>query len=114
MLTSIIFGDNVTAIINSAFLDCSNLANIVIGKNVKSIGAWAFKNCNNLTSVYYKGSAGEWNTISISTSYNDILWTATRYYYKENEPALNLDGTAYEGNYWRYVDGVATPWVYKE
>ena len=35
----------------------------------------------------------------------------TMYYYSESEPELNSDGTAYDGNYWRYVDGVPTPWV---
>lgn len=32
------------------------------------------------------------------------------YYYSETEPELNSDGTAYDGNYWRYVDGVPTVW----
>jgi len=64
-----------------------------------------------LTSVYYKGTVDEWLEISIDYT-NHPLRIATRYYYSESEPALNSNGTAYDGNYWRYVDGVATPWVY--
>ena len=30
------------------------------------------------------------------------------------KPPLNQDGTDYDGNYWRYVDNVPTPWVLKE
>jgi hypothetical protein len=66
--------------------------------------------------IYYKGNAEDWEKIGIANDYwvdeDDALKTATRYYYSESEPALNEGETAYNGNYWRYVGGVATPWVY--
>lgn len=72
-ITSVVFGDGVTSISNSAFQGCSNLATVTIGNsvesigdnafaetgltsveipaNVTSIGELAFANCDNLTSV---------------------------------------------------------------
>jgi hypothetical protein len=41
---------------------------------------------------------------------NNSLKEATRYYYSETEPALNEDGTDYDDNYWRYVDGAVVVW----
>ena len=102
-----------TVIADYAFYDCGSLTSVVIGDSVTSIGSSAFDSCYNLTTVYYKGTASEWSAISIG-SYNSDLTNETRYYYSENEPALNADGTAYNGNYWHYdTDGV-TPvvWVY--
>ena len=55
-----------------------------------------------------------WNnkTGGTQTSVTNSSTNATRYYYSESKPTLNTDGTAYDGNYWRYVDSVVTPWVY--
>ena len=94
-----------------AFQYCSSLTSVVIGDSVTSIGHDAFYNCSSLTSVYYTGTASDWAKISIGSS-NGCLTNAKRYYYTESEPTLNSSGTAYDGNYWHYVDGVATPWVY--
>ena len=96
---------------NSLFSGCENLYEIKIPSTVTSIGMNAFKNCGNLEYVYYEGTAEVWEKIAIG-NYNTDLTSATRYYYSETEPTLNADETAYDGNYWRYVDGVATPWVY--
>lgn len=65
----------------------------------------AFIACNRLKNVYYKGTASEWGEISIDRN-NYNLTVATIYYYIENETDVPTDG----GNYWHYVDGVATPW----
>ena len=113
-LTSVVIGNGVTSIGDYAFYNCSSLTSVVIGNGVTSIGDYAFYNCNSLTSIYYKGTADEWAKISIVASGNSALVNATRYYYTEREPALNSAGTAYGGKYWRYVDGVATPWVYEK
>ena len=46
--------------------------------------------------------------------YSDNLTSATRYYYSETEPALNAEGTAYDGNFWHYdTDGI-TPVIWKK
>jgi len=64
-----------------------------------------------LTNVYYKGTPSDWANITIGT-YNSYLTNATRYYYSETEPALNSEGTAYDANYWRYVNGKISIWKY--
>ena len=110
-LTSLIIPDSVTYIGERAF-DCRNLTSIVIGKSVTTIGNSAFYNCGGLI-VYYKGSAEEWNNITIASD-NTNLVDATRYYYSESAPSLNEDGTEYDGNYWLYdTDGV-TPVIWKK
>ena len=44
-------------------------------------------------------------------SWNSALTSATLYYYSEPEPALNADGTAYDGNFWHYdTDGNVVIW----
>ncbi len=101
-LTSIIIPDGVTSIGYSTFSDCSSLTSITIPDSVTSIAQWAFSDCSSLTDVYYLGTESDWNNISIDSS-NSYLTDATRYYYSETEPTE-------EGNFWRYVDGVATPW----
>ena len=110
-LTSVVIGDSVTSIGYRAFYGCSGLTSVVIGDSVTSIGNYAFYSCDRLTKVYYKGTACDWSKISTG-GYNTNLTNTMRYYYSETEPTLNVNGTAYDGNYWRYVDGVATPWVY--
>ncbi len=90
-----------------------NYSSYNIYESTKVIADYAFYECSSLTSVYYKGSAKDWAKITIG-DYNDKLKKGTRYYYTESEPALNAEGTAYDGNYWHYdTDGV-TPviWVY--
>ncbi len=113
-LTSVTIGNGVTSIGNSAFSDCSSLTNITIPDSVTSIGDGAFYGCNKLKTVYYKGTAEQWNKILISSKDNYNLSDATRYYYSENEPALNSDGTAYDGNYWHYDSDGITPVIWKK
>lgn len=84
-----------------AFLN-SGIVTIVIPASINIIEDEAFKNCEALTSVYYQGTEAEWALINIERK-NDSLLAATRYYYSETEPTA-------EGNFWRYVDGVPTPW----
>ncbi|MBQ8319631.1 MAG: leucine-rich repeat domain-containing protein [Clostridia bacterium] len=111
-LTAIVIPAGVTTIGNYAFYTCSGLTKIVIPDSVTSIGFMAFDNCSSLTRVYYKGTAEEWSVISIG-SYNTSLTNSIRYYYSETAPALNADGTAYDGNYWHYdKNGNIVVWVY--
>ena len=70
----------------------------------------AFYNCSSLKTVYYAGTADDWAKIDIG-DYNYGLFSATRYYYSETKPALNSDGTAYDGNYWHYDNGEVVIWT---
>lgn len=47
-----------------------------------------------------------------NTGTNNPVYNATIYYYSEEEPPLNADGTAYDGNFWRYDEnGEIVVWV---
>ncbi|MGN1103236.1 MAG: hypothetical protein ACI4QI_00015, partial [Candidatus Coproplasma sp.] len=82
---------------------------VTIGKVIPTIQAVAFYDCN-ISTVYYKGTESDWSTYSAKIGDdNDCLTGATRYYYSENEPAVNEEG-AYDGNFWHYADGVVTVW----
>ena len=95
----------VTKINQYAFYDCDSLTSVVIGDFVTSIGKYAFSRCSGLNKVYYKGNSTEWGNITIGSD-NSKLTSATRYYYSESQPTSS-------GNYWHYVDGVPTAWVYE-
>ena len=112
-LTSIILPDKVVAIIFEAFRGCSGLTSIILPESLVSIGDRAFDGCSALTSVYYKGTKAEWDEISIGST-NEALQSATIYYYSETKPPLNGDGTAYDGNYWRYAADGVTPVIWKK
>ena len=113
-LTTVTIGNGVTSIGDSAFYLCNGLTTVTIGNSVTSIGDSAFYNCSRLKTVFYKGSAEQWNKISIDSYGNGSLTRATRYYYSETEPALNAEGTAYDGNFWHYdTDGI-TPVIWEK
>lgn len=112
-LTNVTIGNSVASIGDYAFYYCSGLTNVTIGNGVTSIGSSAFYYCTRLKTVLYKGTTEQWSKISIGSD-NGHLTSADRYYYSESEPALNSDGTAYDGNYWHYdTDGV-TPVIWKK
>lgn len=113
LLKTVTFGTNsqLTTIGSSAFSFCPLIESISISDSVTSIGKHAFYYCNSLSTVYYGGTAEEWGNIDIDGTGNDKLTSANRYYYSETEPALNEDETAYDGNYWHYVDGKPVIWV---
>ena len=112
-LKTVTFGTNsqLTTIGGSAFSFCPMIESISISDSVTSIGKHAFYDCNSLSTVYYGGTAEEWADISIDSTGNDKLTSATVYYYSETEPALNEDETAYDGNYWHFVEGEIVIWV---
>ena len=94
--------DSIVSINDHSFYDCSALSEVVIGNAVVEIEYMSFGGCKNLVHVFYKGTEDDWNNISIASG-NDYLINATRYYYSENEPPLNEEGTDYDDNYWHYA-----------
>ncbi len=92
----------VTRIGHTAFKSSKNLTSIEIPSSVTSIAQGAFEGCSSLTSVYFGGTSERWSLTSIGL-FNYNLTNATLYYYSETKPTAT-------GNYWHYVDGVATVW----
>ena len=72
----------VTSIDRGAFGGCDDLTSITIPDSVTFIGEYAFRNCSTLETIYYKGTAEDWEKISIGQG-NSKLHGATRYYYSE-------------------------------
>ena len=50
-IQTVVFGDGVTNIGDSAFYECSSLTSVTIPNSVTSIGYYAFYGCSSLTSV---------------------------------------------------------------
>ena len=104
-LTTVKIPDKVEMLGESAFSRCTALTNVEIGTGITSIGDNVFSGCTNLQNVYYKGTAEQWSKVSVNDG-NEYFTSATLYFYSATEPATTEDGTAYDGNYWRYdLDG---------
>ena len=101
-LKTVVIPDGTTAIEKYSFNDCINLESVTIPVSMQKIDWYAFFGCESLKTVFYKGTAEDWNKIQILNA-GPKLTSATRYYYSETKPEQ-------EGNYWRYVDGKPTAW----
>ncbi len=85
-LSSIAIPDGITIIETNMFYGCSKLTSIVIPDSVTSIKGGAFQNCSGLKEVYYSGTAEEWSKVTVNSSNNNYLTSATVYFYSETEP----------------------------
>ena len=109
-ITTVTIPDCITSIGNSTFYQCSSLTSIIIPASITSIGNSALDECDLLKEIYYCGTYHDWDQIKIGY-YNDSISYRNKYVYSESEPALNWNGTAYDGNYWHYVNGVPEIWI---
>ena len=89
-----------TAIPNATFAT-SKIESIVMG-NVTTVGKQAFTGCTEFKAVYYTCAQSAYVAPTVGAS-NEPFDAATKYFYSETEPTT-------EGNFWHYVEGVATPW----
>ena len=101
---------NIRVVNDNACAGMTSLESIVIPVEIEGIGDNAFNGCISLEYVYYGGTAEEWARMIIEPG-NDELLDATVYFYSEEEPPLVEDGSAYDGNYWHWVDGRAAVWT---
>ncbi|MCD7796747.1 MAG: leucine-rich repeat domain-containing protein [Clostridiales bacterium] len=65
--TSYTVPDSVTSIWDDAFSFCTNLKSVIILDGVTSIGSVAFY-VSGVTDVYYSGTEGDWNNITIGSN----------------------------------------------
>ena len=117
-----------------AFAGCSKLKSIKIPKDVVSIGGMAFNHCQLKELIIPKSvetiggrlfgpgySSGCETNIYCEVAKKPNGWheswasTAKVFWYSDDEPASNADGTAYDGNYWKYADdGEVVVWEYNK
>ena len=79
-LTTVTIKSGVTSISSNAFTACINLTSVTIPLSVDTIGSYAFSGCVKLTDIYYEGTEGNWDNISLNGSGHDQLYIATKHY----------------------------------
>ena len=87
-LGDIVIPDSVTTIGGGVFDGCHALKSVVMSKNVTNIGYRAFYACRGLTDIYYSGNETDWSKITISSSGNEVLSSATIHYNCSEKIAL--------------------------
>ncbi|MBQ9880006.1 MAG: leucine-rich repeat protein [Clostridia bacterium] len=85
-LTSVTIGNGVTSIGDYAFYRCSGLTSVTIPDGVTSIGEGAFYGCSGLTSVYYTGTEAQWNAITINMGNNPLIKATKHFNASYSEP----------------------------
>lgn len=113
-LESVVILEGLKIISRYMVANCDKLTSVIIPDSVTSISDFAFKDCNELKTILYKGTVEHRRNISIGALNNYCLDKATWYYYSETEPVLNAEGTAYDGNYWRYDADGKMPLIWKK
>lgn len=89
------------------------LSVLLIGRLVDSIGEAFITASYEQTAVCYDGSAEEWANVNVGE--NNVLPAVDKiWFYSFDPPLLTEDNTAYQGRFWRYVNGVVTLWKVEE
>ena len=81
-LTSVTIPNSVTKINGYVFQNCTALTSVTIPNSVTSIEFRAFGGCTALKTVYYEGTAEQWNAIDINNNgnFNNYIINATKVY----------------------------------
>ena len=114
--------DTVETIAEKAFAGCLELRGVVVGTNVTLIEPSAFEPDVlsgseldfGLEFFYYKGGEKAWRAVEVSEPNSRLAQKL--YFYSETEPEKSENGTAYDGQYWHYLEDeygsyVPTPWT---
>ena len=102
---SIELSEGMATISESTFSSCSKLTSVVLPKSLTFVGRSAFSACTKINSVFYCGSAKDWENVLVDRGFGDNKYfvEAKYYYYSEFKPTES-------GLFWHYVDGVPTVW----
>ncbi|MBQ8474286.1 MAG: leucine-rich repeat domain-containing protein, partial [Clostridia bacterium] len=76
-LTSVELPEKITFISKSLFAGCTGLTEVYIPAAVTSIRAGAFGGCSVLDTVYFGGTEAQWGTVSIDSTSNTPLLSAS-------------------------------------
>ena len=98
----------------AGFSKFEQLESVILPTSIKKVRKNAFEGCTKLTTVYYYGTAQEWEGVELVGTevikdketldfISNLLESCTVYFYSENEPTS-------AGNYWHLVDGKPTKW----
>ena len=98
-IDTIVISGNLKKLNVRSLVNLTKLTTIVIPRSVTEIGYKVFS--GSLKTVYYGGTEADWASIEFDEE--SMIDSATVYYYSETEPNE-------AGNFWHYVDGVATKW----
>lgn len=102
-LKSIILPEETTTVSENAFRNCSALKYVVAPKTVSSLASSAFDGCKALDTLFFYGTAEEYETVKQVFLASDELTFAKVYFYSRGYPTD-------EGDFWRYVDGEPVIW----
>lgn len=103
-------------IYSGGFTNFEKLEAVILPTSIKKVDKRAFDGCSKLTTVYYYGTAEEWDLVELvgteTTDKEDkekvesipnLLESCTVYFYSEQAPTA-------AGNYWHMVDGKPVAW----
>lgn len=105
-ITSFIVPDGVTELGDSAFYGCRSLQTVVLPSSLTLIGYCTFIEdyASSPLSVFYKGTAEQWKSITIGEN-NQRITEERLYFYSESEPQA-------AGNYWHFAADGITPVIW--